>query len=197
MSLVCTVTLDKAKGITVQIDNADDGITQIVALDGKTLTLTVKDSSNTSTYVQKTDSIAITCNDFSVDAETVTLKSKKASSWTSQDTLSLNSTKDMTFDSKAKLTGDAASDLALSAKNNLSAEATNALSLQGMSAAMKATTQAAEVSGTTLKLSGKAQADMDGAMIKVAATGQLDLQATGMTNVKGAMTNVSGLVKLG
>lgn len=197
MSLVCTIELDKKKGITVQIDNADDQITQTVTMDGTTLTLTVKDASNTSTYVQKADSVVVTCKDFTLDAETVTVKSKKASAWTSQDTLALNSTKDMTFDSKAKLTADAVSDASLSSKADLALKATNALSSEGLSASMKATGGQAAVSGLTLKLAGTTEAKVDSAMVKVAATGQLDLEAVGMANLKGAMTNVGGLVKLG
>jgi hypothetical protein len=54
------------------------------------------------------------------------------------------------------------------------------------------------VQGVTLKLAGQTQAEMTGAMTKVAATGKLDLEASGLANLKGSITSVGGsLVKLG
>ena len=77
-TLVCTVELDKEKGVTVKVENADDQITQTVVMDGTSITITVKGSEETSTYVQKQDSVIITCKDFTVDATgTLTLKSRR------------------------------------------------------------------------------------------------------------------------
>ena len=197
--LVCTVELDKEKGVTVKVENADDQITQTVVMDGTSITITVKGSEETSTIVQKQDSVTITCKDFTVDATgTLTLKSAKASSWNSQDTLTVESTKDMSFTSQAKLTQSATQDAKLSSQAKIAVEATSNLDMKGMQTSLAASGGENKIEGLTLKMSGKTQAELASAMIKVAAQGQLGLESSGMAELKGAMTSVSGsLVKLG
>jgi len=197
--LVCTVELDKEKGVTIKVENADDQITQTVVMDGTVITIKVQGSDETSTIVQKADSITMTCKDFTVDATgTLTLKSQKASSWTSQDTLKLESKKDMTFTSSAKLTQSATSDAKLSSKANVAIEATNKLEMKGMQASLTASGGEAKIDGVTLKMSGKSQAELSAAMTKVSAQGSLSLESSGMAELKGSLTTVSGsLVKLG
>jgi hypothetical protein len=197
--LVCTVELDKEKGVTVKVENADDQITQTVVMDGTSITITVKGSEETSTIVQKQDSVTITCKDFTVDATgTLTLKSAKASSWASQDTLTVESTKDMTLNSSAKFTQSSTSDAKLSSSANMTVEATSKLDLKGMQTSLAASGGENKVEGLTLKMSGQTQAELASAMIKVAAQGKLGLESSGMAELKGAMTTVGGsLVKLG
>jgi hypothetical protein len=197
--LVCTVELDKEKGVTVKVENADDSITQTVVMDGTSITITVKGSEETSTIVQKQDSIVITCKDFTVDATgTLTLKSQKASSWASQDTLSVESQKDMTFKSSAKLTQSATSDAKLSSNANVAIEATSKLDMKGMQTSLVASGGEAKLEGLTLKMSGKTQAELSSAMTKVKADGSLGLESSGVAELKGSITTVGGsLVKLG
>ncbi len=197
--LVCTVELDKERGVTVKVENADDQITQTVVMDGTSITITVKGSEETSTIVQKQDSVTVTCKDFTVDASgTLTLKSQKASSWTSQDTLALESTKDMTFTSSAKLTQSASQDASLSSKANVSVEASSKLDMKGMQTSLAASAGDNKLEGVNLKMSGQAQAELAAPMVKVSAQGQLGLESSGMAELKGAMTSVGGqLVKLG
>ena len=198
-TLVCKIELDKVKGITVQVDNADDQITQTVVMDGTSITITVKGPQETSTFVQKQDSIVVTVKDLTFDTDTITMKSKGVSQWTSQDTLTVKSTKDMTFTSSAKLTQTATSDAKLASSANVAIEATSKLAMKGnMGAEMVTSGGEAKVDGVTLKLAGKTTAEMSGAMTKVTATGKLDLEASGMANLKGSITSVGGaLVKLG
>jgi hypothetical protein len=197
--LVCTVELDKEKGVTVKVENADDQITQTVVMDGTSITITVKGSEETSTYVQKQDSVVITCKDFTVDATgTLTLKSAKASSWTSQDVLKVESTKDMSLTSKAKFTQESTQDTSLKSSAKMALEATQNLDMKGMQTSLVASAGETKIEGLTLKMSGKTQAEMASAMIKVAAQGKLGLESSGLAELKGAMTMVGGqLVKLG
>ncbi|MDC0713590.1 hypothetical protein POL68_34310 [Stigmatella sp. ncwal1] len=197
--LVCTVELDKEKGVTVKVENADAQITQTLVMNGESITITVAGSSETSTVVQKQDSVTITCKDFTVDATgTLTLKSKDASSWTSQATLQLESTQDMTFTSKAKLTQSATSDAKLSSNANVGVEAGSQLDLKGMQTSLTASAGDNKVEGVTLTMSGKTQAELSSAMTKVAAQGKLGLESSGLAELKGSLTTVSGsLVKLG
>ena len=197
--LVCTVELDKEKGVTVKVENADDQITQTVVMDGTSITIKVQGSEETSTIVQKQDSITIKVKDFTVDATgTLTLKSAKASSWASQDILKVESTKDMTFTSSAKLTQSASQDAKLSSSANVAIEATSKLDMKGMQTSLAASGGENKIEGLTLKMSGQTQAELASAMIKVAAQAKLGLEASGMAELKGAMTTVAGsLVKLG
>jgi hypothetical protein len=196
--LVCTIELDKEKGVTVMVENADDQITQTVAMDGESITITVQGSSETSTIVQKQDSVTITCKDFTVDATgTLTLKSQKASSWASQDTLTVESTKDMTFTSSAKLTQSASQDAKLSSSANVAVEATSKLDMKGMQTSLVASGGDNKVEGVNLKMAGQAQAELAAPMVKVAAQGKLGLESSGMAELKGAMTTVGSMVKLG
>jgi hypothetical protein len=197
-TLVCKIELDKTKGITVTVENADGQITQTLTMDGTSITTQVKGQSDTSTIVQKADSIVVTCKDFTLDTETITMKSSKASAWTSQDTLKVTSTKDMTLTSSAKLTQSATQDAKLTSSANVTVEATSALKASGMTAALSATGGEAKVDGLTLKLSGQTNAEMAGAMAKVSAQGSLSLESTGIAKLQGSMTTVGGsLVKLG
>ncbi len=196
--LVCTVEMDKEKGVTVKVENAEGKITQTVVMDGTSITFKVQGNSETSTVVQKEDSITITCKDFTLDATgTLTLKSAKASSWASQDILKVESTKDMTLDSKAKFTQSSAQDASLSSKANVSVEATSNLELKGLKTSVAAKTDNV-LEGTNLKMSAKAQAELSSPMTKVAGTGKLGLESSGIAELKGSMTTVGGaLVKLG
>lgn len=198
-TLVCTIELDKQKGITVTVDNAEGQIVQTVTMDGTSITLKVAGQTDTSTIVQKADSIVVTVKDFKVDAETITLLSSKTSDWKSQDTLTVESTKDMTFTSSAKLTQSATQDASLSSTAKINVEATQALAMKGMTASMQATGGEAKVDGLTLKLSGATDASMSGLNVKVSGQAALDLEAQGMANLKASgITSVSGaLVKLG
>lgn len=198
-TLVCKIELDKTKGITVTVENADGQITQTLTMDGTSITTKVQGQSDTSTIVQKADSIVVTVKDFTVNASgEITFTSTKASQWTSQDILKLTSTKDMTFTSSAKLTQSATQDAKLSSSANVTLEATSAFKASGMTAAMSASGGEAKVDGVTLKLSGQSNAEMSGAMAKVSGQGQLSLESTGIAKLQGSMTTVGGsLVKLG
>jgi hypothetical protein len=198
-TLVCTVEMDKQKGVTVKVENADDSITQTVVMDGTSITITVKGSEETSTIVQKQDSVTITCKDFTVDATgTLTLKSAKESSWASQDILKVESTKDMTFTSSAKLTQSASQDAKLSSNAKIAIEATSNLDMKGMQTSLTGTGGETKIEGLTLKMSGQTQAELSSAMTKVSGKGQLGLESSGIAELKGSMTTVGGsLVKLG
>lgn len=196
--LVCTIEMDKTNGITVKVEDPEGQITQVMTMDSKSITLKMQDQSNTSTIVQKADNITVTVKDFVVSAETISMTSSKDSSWTSQQKLTLESTQDMTFTSSAKLTQSATQDAKLSSSANVNVEATSNLTLKGMQATLQATGGEAKVDGLTLKLNGQTQAEMAAPMATVTAQGKLSLESSGLTEVKGSMTNVGGsLVKLG
>lgn len=191
-TLVCTVTLDKTAGITVEVDNSDANIKQIITMDGTTLTIKVQGESNTSTIVQKSDSIVITCKDFTLNTETTTCKSSKATSITAQDTMSLKSTSDMSLESEAGLSEKATSDVKIQGMN-VKATANVNVELTGQAGAkLTASTGQAQVQGLTLTLQGQTEAQMSAPMISVNADGELTLASDGMATLQGSMTTVSG-----
>ncbi len=84
-TLVCKIELDKVKGATVTIENADGKITQTVTMDGTTLTMKVAGQQSTSTYVQQQDTVHITVDNFILEAKTIKVTSSKESTWKSDD----------------------------------------------------------------------------------------------------------------
>lgn len=182
--LVCTVELSKTNGITVKVVNADASITQTVTMDGTTLILKVAGQSDTSTFTQTADKIAIKCKVFTLDADdTITCTSGKATTHKSSDALTVQSTKDLTLTSSAKLVQSATSDVTVSGAN-VKASAKGAASLQGMTA---------EITGTqSLTLKGTAQAQLSGAQIAIKADAQLDAESSGLATLGGSLTTIKG-----
>lgn len=197
-TLICTLEMDKEKGLTIKVEDPDGKLTQTVTIDGKSITLEVKDDSDTSTVVQKPDSVTITCKAFTVEADTVKLKSKKESEWKSNDALKFESSLDLSFISSGKLTQKSKSDMALSSDAKVEVKATSKLAVEGQEAQFEAKGGDLQLEGVNLKMSGKAQAELAAPTIKVEAKGQLKLESSGVAELKGNMTTVSGsLVKLG
>lgn len=186
-TLVCRVELNKETGITITVENAADNITQTAVLDGTTITLTCAGQQETSTITQACESIEIRCKSFTVDAETVTVKSTKDTEHTSGAKLTVKSTQDMSLDSGAKLALKATGDLTADGLN-VTASGTTDAKLKGLNVEVAGTTKAV-VKGLAVELSGDATADVKGPMIKVNASGILDLQGS-MTNVKGSLVKI-------
>jgi hypothetical protein len=170
-TLVCRVELDKSKGIILTVENSSDKITQTVTMDGKKIETIVK-GDNTSTITQTKDGITIDCKSFTLNAETVKCVSSK--------TTSHESSEDFTITSKKNLNLSAQSDAALQGAN-VTADAKSA----------------AKVNGMTLALSGKTSAEMKAASVKVDAQGTLDLNSSGIINIKGSMVNVKNMIMMG
>lgn len=189
-TLVCTVEMSKTSGITVKVENADKTITQTITMDGETLTIKVAGDQDTSTIVQKADSISITCKTFQITAETITCTSTKASKYeSSEDELKLSSQKDMSFTSAAKLTQSATGDLKASGANvTISGQTKTKISAMNV-----------EVAGDTgLKLTGSANAELAGSMVKIQANATLSAESSGIATLKGSLTNIQGsLIKAG
>jgi hypothetical protein len=90
-TLVCTVELDKAAGLTVTIENPSGSTTQTIKVNGTTIELKVEGPSGASTFTQSAEKIALVCKQFEVTAEqTISLKSTGASTWHSDQSLALD-----------------------------------------------------------------------------------------------------------
>lgn len=180
--LVCTLEMSKERGVTITVVNGE--ITQTLAMDGTTVTLTVQDGpKKLSSWTQDAERIAISCKDFSVVASnSITCTATKTATYASTDS-------DTKITSGAKLIQKAVGDVAVSG-TNIKLAATSAASMTGATA---------EVSGTqSLKLKGTAEASLAGAKVSVTADGQLALESSGLAALKGSMTTIGGsLIKAG
>lgn len=123
-TLVCTIEMDKAAGITVTVANADASITQTIKMNGTSIVTTVAGSAATSTITQDQSKISIACKQFEVTAEeTITLSSTQASTYKSGAALTVQSAAGMTLKSDATV--------AVKANASLSAEASGVTTLKG------------------------------------------------------------------
>ena len=105
MPLECKIQLDKKKGIILTVIGEDANNTQVVTLDGSKVTITVKDSKNTSTIVQMPESIAVKCKTFTIDAESIQTTSTKKTTVVSDGTL------DMKIKDRCSVDGSAGIDI--------------------------------------------------------------------------------------
>ncbi|WP_433936393.1 hypothetical protein AB3662_17080 [Sorangium cellulosum] len=190
-TLVCTIEMDKAAGLTVTITNADAKITQTIKMDGTMIELKVAGDQATSVIQQVAEKVTITCKQFEVKAEeTIDLSSGKASTWKSGDALTAQSAKDMTLASDA--------DVSVSGQK-IAAEGQTEVSLSGASTSKVSLASAGATvsSGGKLELS-QAQAAMSGVQVQVKADGMMSLESSGIATLKGSLTNVQGsLINLG
>jgi hypothetical protein len=217
-TFTCTFELNKTGGITVKLVNSQKQITQSITIDGtaittkhadantqKTTTVTqkdesvvteVKNQSDTSTITQKADSVEVKCKTFTVDAETVTVKSSKDTKHEATGKYTVTSQQDLSVSSQQKAELKSTMDMTVQSSQNLTAEATANLSLKGLNAELKGSTKAVIDGGPQVSISGV----QIGASAQAALTLEGEVTSVGksMTTVKGQMVSVQGsLVKLG
>lgn len=181
--LVCTLEMSKERGVTITVANAEGEITQTLTMDGTTVTLTVKGASETSSWTQKAESIAIACKDFTLAASnSITCTAAKTASYASTEG-------DTKVTSGADLVQEATGDVSVSAAN-IALAATGAATMKGNTAAV--------TGQQSLALEGAAEASLTGAKVSVTADGQLALESSGVAALKGSMTTIGGsLIKAG
>ena len=196
-TLVCRIELDKNQGIILTVENEEGQITQTAVMNGESITFTSEGANDKSTITQKPDSVVIKCKDFTLESDTITCKSTKDTLHSSEGKFDIKSTKDMTLTSTAKLTEDATSDISIKGMK-VSVSADDKAEISGLDTAVNAKLKM-EMGGTTLAIKGEAQAEMEGgASVKVSSKGMLNLESTGITTLKGSMTNIQGtMVKVG
>lgn len=213
-NLVCSVEFNKTKGVTVRVFDAAGKKTQTVVIDHESMVLTVdggqkkstitqKEDSiisevkgeETSTVTQKHDSVTVKCKTFTVDAETVEVKSSKDTTHDSKGKYTVTSTKDMSVTSSAKADFKATGNMTLEGQK-FDAKGTSGATLKGLTVEVKGDTKCTVKSDTAVEVKGL--------KVDVKADGQLTLEGPitnvgqSMTTVKGQMVKVEGtLVKIG
>ncbi len=197
MPLVCTIELSKTAGATITVENADDGITQTIVMNGTSIVTTVKGEEETSVITQIQDQIKVVVKDFIIEAETITCTSTGITSHTSEDELKLTSTKDMTFTSSANYTNEVTDDVTINSGGKTDITATGDLTGKGANATIQASTDATLKGGGNATVQATSAATLKGSTADVKA----DIGATvkGATvTLDGSMDTIKGsLIKLG
>lgn len=185
MALVCTVELDKVGGIKVTLVDPDGDMVQRVEMDATSIVLSMSKGGVTSTFTQTEAKVLIECKQFEVAAEeTITMSSKKATSFGSLDTMSLEATKALTVTSDESVKVSAPDIKAVGDTSVALENGGNKVSLESAGVTVS--------SAAKLALEGGAQVDVKGPMVGVKAEGILKLESSGMTTLKGGITNVQG-----
>ena len=176
-NLVCKIELSKTGGITVMVTNEDDKITQTFSLNGKTIETSCKGQDGESKITQTPKSVAISCDDFSVDAKTVKVTAKESISEESDGTFGLKSKDAFTLDSQKTLAMDSQDSMSASGKSvtlkansgALNASAASDIVLKGQNATVQGS-MAATLKGTNVEASGSAKASIQGQMVSVSGS---------------------------
>lgn len=195
MALECKIELSQTAGITVTVINSDKNITQTATFDGTTITHTVKGESATSSIAQTADGITVTCNNFTVNAESITCKSSKDSLHQAQGKFTVDATDTCTLKSAADMQVTAATKLNMKGAD-FAASADNTAKLTALTTTINGD-QKANITGLELALSAQTAASLQGLTVKASAQTTMDVDGL-TTTVKGQLTNIQGsLVKLG
>jgi hypothetical protein len=214
--LTCTIGLTKSGGIKLTVKDGIANITQTIEMDGAAITTTVQGPTSTSTVTQKDASLVyevkgpqktskveqiatgltITCDNFTVDAETITMKSSKDETHTVSGKLDIQATGNASISTDAALALESKGATSIKSTQATSIEATQNFSAQGQNVTLKglanATVQAtatAAMKGAKVEITGQAQASVAAPITDIGQS---------VTTVKGQMVKVEGtLVKLG
>lgn len=77
-NLVCTIGMDKSKGVSIEIKDTGSNVTQWLLMDGKSITLEIKGAAGSSKLVQTADGLEIKCSKLTFDADSITCKARGA-----------------------------------------------------------------------------------------------------------------------
>jgi len=195
VALVCKIELSQTDGITVTVINADGKITQTAVFNGTSMIHTCKGENATSTITQTCDTITFDCNNFVVNAESITCKSSKDTLHEATGKFTVNSTDTAAVNASKDLNVAATTNLKMTAAD-FSATADNTAKVSALTTTINGD-QKAQVTALQLVLSAQSSASLEGATVKAAAQATMDIEGL-TTTVKGQMTNIQGsLIKLG
>lgn len=128
-SLKCTITLDKAEGLTLTVEDEAASSKQIVQLSKDTIVLQVEGSAGTSTVTQSADSVTIKCKKFAVEADEIECRSQQKSTYAAQTSLTLSGEQEVKVNGlETKCSG---TNLSFEATGQLKAESSGVATLKG------------------------------------------------------------------
>ncbi len=175
-TLTCKLLKSKTGGVTIEVVNGDDTVTQTVTMDGTTLKLEVAGTSESSSITMVQDKITI-------DTKDLVVTTRDTISCTAAGAATYESSEDTTINSSANLVQSATSDVKVSGAN-VELTADSDASMAGLTAQVAAS--------TSLELSGTSEATLSGATVKVSADSMLSAESSGMATLGGSMTTIKG-----
>ncbi|HYP87848.1 MAG TPA: hypothetical protein VEQ59_06835 [Polyangiaceae bacterium] len=127
-TLKCTIVLDKATGLTIEVDDGA-GATQKIELLKDSVVTTVVGKTAKSTVTQTADSVTVKCNKFTVEADEISCHSTMKSAFAADTQLELTGTNAVAIEGlSTKVSGTT---IQIVAQGALSAEATGPATLKG------------------------------------------------------------------
>ncbi|MCH9679847.1 MAG: hypothetical protein K0V04_00310 [Deltaproteobacteria bacterium] len=175
-TLTCKLLKSKTGGVTLEVVNGDDTITQTVTMDGTTMKFEVAGSSDTS-------SITIVEDKITIETKDLVVTTRDTISCSAEGTATYESTKDTTVSSSANLVQSASSDVTVSGAN---------VELSADSEASMAGATAKVTASNSLTLSGSNSAALSGATVDVKADTTLTAQSSATATLGGATTTIKG-----
>ena len=170
-TLECRIELKKESGLTLTTTDAEGKTTRTIVLDDTSITMTVKGQSKTSTIVQTDENVEITCTNFKVTADKVTVNAKDGAAVESKKAIDLKGD---------EVSVSAQKDVGITGKNtNIESKAISS------------------VKGKKVDVEAKAGVEIKGNLVKVDSKASLTLEAKGIASLKGSMAKVGTMVKLG
>lgn len=195
-TLRCRLVLDKKAGATVTVEDAQGKVTQTICLDGTRITTKVAGSEATSEIIQTADTLEIRVKHLVIDAETVSVASKKETRHRSDDSFTVTSGKAMELRSQDTLSIASTKDLSVEAETAaVRVEAKTAATLVGASVTAQARSGKAELLGPQVRAGGGTQATVEAGTVELTAQGRLAVRSSGLLQLKGALTKVEGQMK--
>lgn len=214
----CKIELSKTDGIAISIRDLSqpDQIYKQVLLQGDSLiiktnkaqtsatitqtetslTTEVKDAQGSTKIEQGPQAVTVTCKTFTVDAESITLKSKEDTTCTATGAWSVTSTKNFTLETKADCELKSGAAMTLDATSTATIKSAAALKMQAPSIGGTADSSldlqssgALNLKAGAVSVKGDMRASLDSPSTTVGST---------MTTIQGQIVSISGsLVKLG
>jgi len=214
----CKIELSKTDGIAISIRDLSqpDQVYKQVLLQGDSLiiktnkaatsatitqtetslTTEVKNAQGSTKIEQGAEAVTVTCKTFTVDAESITLKSKQDTTCSATGAWSVTSTKDFKVETQANCQLKSAAAMTLDATSNATIKSAAALKLQGLTIGGTADSSldmnssgALNIKAGAVSVKGDMRASLDSPSTTVGST---------MTTIQGQIVSISGsLVKLG
>lgn len=216
MPFVCFIEIDKERGVVVSLLDEAGKLTQSIEMDGGRITIrmespdatsqvsqtdasivsTVEKGAQKSTMRQAADSIALECKSFTLDAETVQVRSEKDTAVEAGGGISVRAKGDLDLSTQSAARCQASRSVEIAAEEKLD--------LKGGAKATLAA-QTTEITGSAKSVvQSQALLQMKAAKVDLKGDAQLDASAPvtnvghSLTTVRGTLVKVEGaLVKLG
>ena len=216
MPLICSIELDREEGVTVKVIDDKGAVSQMVHLDGTTITLEVTSKSaksrfeqrdeqmkaqvekgqNKSSSLQTSELIELKCKSFKIEADSFEVTTENQAQINAGGDLNLETAGKLNAKSKGKTSIEASGDFGATAGTGLTLKGGSKATLEAPQLTTKGSMQMVVDGGTTLQIKGT-KVDLKGAA-QLTAGAPITNIGENMTSVRGQLVKLEGtLVKIG